>query len=91
MQKGGEKPTELVWVGKSNTPNAKDKPSHPPLEWKNEWKIEFTIASIDTLYTTLKKILHLNLRESKVESETTNKHHNCQAQVTSVCCLEKTR
>ena len=61
MQKGGEKPTELVWVGKSNTPNAKDKPSHPPLEWKNEWKIELTIASIDTLHTTLKKRLHFNL------------------------------
>ena len=64
-------------------------PTHH-LNGKDEWKIELTIASIDTLNTTLKKEIAFQLSDQcQVESETNLKHHNCQEQVTSVCWLRK--
>ena len=88
-QGGRNQPSWFGWVNLTRRTRKINPPTHH-LNGKDEWKIELTIASIDTLNTTLKKEIAFQLSDQcQVESETNLKHHNCQAQVTSVCWLRK--
>ena len=91
-QGGRNQPSWFGWVNLTRRTRKIKPPTHH-LNGKDEWTIELTIVSIDTLDTTLKnKEIAIQLSEKcQVESETNLKHHNCQAQVTSVRWLRKRR